>query len=1153
LLDLNYKILAIKLTAEWKKTIFLMVVLHFSTLCFGQKISLIEKNVPLKKVFEQINSQTGFGFFYDINDIKNINIDVNLNQASLDEALNQCLRDQPLIYKIVGKTIVVQAANNNHPLVYVKQPPILINGEVYGEENQPLPNVTVTVKGSNQVTFTDNKGNFRINVPKDRDTLFFSYIGFASQALAIGNDRFFRVNLMAQKNGLDEVVVTALNIKREQIQVGYAITQISGDEVATAREPTFIDALAGKVAGLVVQTPPNGPGGSSRIILRGNSSFSGSNQPLYVVDGVPINSNTRENTDDEAKVYGGVDPGDGLSSINPDDIESISILKGASASALYGGGAQSGVILITTKKAKKRQPTSVSFNSNTVWEKMIPYDHLQTEFGRGFYGRAYTITDINNPIYGLLNNSGDASGWSWGAKIEGQPFIDIDGKTKPYVAQTAAENFDRFFRVGLTATNSIAISKGYDNGAYRLSFSDTEDDLPMKNEGYEKYNGTLNIVQDFGKKLHVSFKVDLSRTLRLNAPLLRGDLRGAFGQIYPRIANTTNITLLDEKDAAGNFLSTYYSNPYVQVEKVSTNQSQDRALSLGNVSYDINDHLHLNFIGGLDYLNSKAVFGVFPNNVVNNSGYYQSTVDDQHRTDLRATLNYNAKFNKIKIDALAGAETQIVNQHQVVLSGADFIQPTTLAYDNLRTYYDSGDYHTPRYKTNSVFATGQLGYGNFLFLELTARNDWYSALSTNRPDFKNYLFYPSANLSFVFTNVLKIDPQVLSMGKLRVSKGETGSNPAPNLVDPTFTITGNANGLPSAQITGGVIAPARLQPETTTETEVGTELKFFGDQFLIDFDYYYKQTQNLLIPEQISSATTYHSVYVNAGNMYNKGVEFLLSGSPVKSNKFSWNISFNAAFNKNKVTALDPSSNPAGIDFYYNIFAKAGYPLGSIFGSSYQRAPNGQVVYQPENSETGDSGTPNSVIIAKNTNYTYLGSVNPDWSGGIGNTFTYKSFSFSFLIDGQFGGKIFENGAKWTNYFGNSDASLLGRDQVYIPDGVIKTATGYVKNTLPYSAFIQFNDNGSADKTIDESLVFSRTFIKLRQVILAYKVPEFILKKTFIKTATASLIGRNLFYLRKDLPTFDPESSDSIGQGFGFDSGGLPVSRTYGFNLNINF
>ncbi len=330
-------------------------------------------------------------------------------------------------------------------------------------------------------------------------------------------------------------------------------------------------------------------------------------------------------------------------------------------------------------------------------------------------------------------------------------------------------------------------------------------------------------------------------------------------------------------------------------------------------------------------------------------------------------------------------------------------------------------------------------------------------------------------------------------------------------------------------------------------------MKFFGDQFLIDFDYYYKQTQNLLIPEQISSATTYHSVYVNAGNMYNKGVEFLLSGSPVKSNKFSWNISFNAAFNKNKVTALDPSSNPAGIDFYYNIFAKAGYPLGSIFGSSYQRAPNGQVVYQPENSETGDSGTPNSVIIAKNTNYTYLGSVNPDWSGGIGNTFTYKSFSFSFLIDGQFGGKIFENGAKWTNYFGNSDASLLGRDQVYIPDGVIKTATGYVKNTLPYSAFIQFNDNGSADKTIDESLVFSRTFIKLRQVILAYKVPEFILKKTFIKTATASLIGRNLFYLRKDLPTFDPESSDSIGQGFGFDSGGLPVSRTYGFNLNINF
>jgi hypothetical protein len=257
------------------------------------------------------------------------------------------------------------------------------------------------------------------------------------------------------------------------------------------------------------------------------------------------------------------------------------------------------------------------------------------------------------------------------------------------------------------------------------------------------------------------------------------------------------------------------------------------------------------------------------------------------------------------------------------------------------------------------------------------------------------------------------------------------------------------------------------------------------------------------------------------------------------------------------VTALDPSIGVNGITHYYNIKSKVGYPLGSIFGSSYQRAPDGQIVYQLENSQTGDSGTPNSVIIAKNTNETYLGSANPDWSGGITNTITYKNFSFSFLIDGQFGGQVYEAGATWTNYFGNSKASLLGRDGTYIPNGVINTGTAsapvYVKNTLPYSSYIQFNDNGNADKIIDQSNIFSRTFIKFRQVSLAYALPKSLLTKTPIRSATFSLIARNLFFIRKDLPTFDPEASDSINQGFGYDSGGLPTSRTYGFNLNVSF
>ncbi len=1146
----------ISLIMKLTTLIILVALLQCSARGFSQKINLNETNTPLKKVLQQINKQTGYAFFYDSKDVANKSVSVQLKDASVEEALSKCLQNQDLSYKIIAKTIVLQ--QEDQVTKSAGTAPIVIKGKVTDDKNGILPGVTIKLKNGTASTVTDINGNFSISVPDDKAILVFTYIGFTPQELPAGAGSAMVVKLLPGSNSLDAVVVTALGIKKEEKRIGYSITQVSGEEVSTTREPTFVNALAGKVAGLVVQSPPNGDGGSSRVILRGYSSFSGSNQPLYVIDGVPINSNTRENTDDQSKVYGGSDPGDGLNSINPDDIETISILKGASAAALYGGGAQAGVILITTKKGKKGAGVGVTFNSNTVFEKMIPYDNLQTEYGRGYYGRIYTAADDTVSFFygGLGNNSGDPPGWSWGAKIEGQPFLDIDGKTKPYVLQSAAENFDRFYKIGITSTNSVALTKGYDDGSYRISLSDTRDDSPTPGEGYERYNAVFNLNQDFGKRFHTSFKVDLSRVLRLNAPLERGDGRGSMGQSYPRIANTTDITLLDAKDADGNFLSTYTANPYVQLEKVKNDQTQNRVLTSANLTYDITDHLHANVITGLDYINTDGVFAVFPNNVTNNSGIYQTSTYQQQRTDVRGTLNYDTKFKDFSLTVLAGVESQNASQYSLTMGGSNFIDPSQLNFSNLKTVNLPTELHSPRSETNSVFAQADLGYKNYLFLEVTGRNDWYSALTSNLSNSKNYLAYPSANLSYVFSDALHIDPKILSFGKLRAAFGQTGSNPTPQRTDLTFTSQGALNGIPLSEVTNNSAPPASLKPEVTTESEIGTELKFFGNRLSLDADYYYKKSDNFLLPITISNSTTFSSVYVNAGNMYDKGFEVLLAGTPIKTRDFDWDVSFNAAKNKNMVTALAPGLG-TGIDLYYNIEARVGYPLGSIFGSTYQRAPNGQIVYQPENSQTGDSGTPNSVIIAKNSGDNYLGTANPDWSGGITNTFTYKDFSFSFLIDGQFGGQVYEADAIWTNYFGNSKASLLGRDGTYIPNGVINTGTAsapvYVKNTLPYSAYIQFNDNGNADKIINESNVFSRTFIKFRQVSLAYKIPKSILRNTFIRSATFSLIGRNLFYIRKDLPTFDPEASDSIGTGFGYDSGGSPTSRTYGFNLNVSF
>ena len=537
----------ISLIMKLTTLIILVALLQCSARGFSQKINLNETNAPLKKVLQQINKQTGYAFFYDSKDVANKSVSVQLKDASVDEALSKCLQNQDLSYKIIAKTIVLQQEDQVAKSSGTAPAFIIIKGKVTDEKDQTLPGVTIKLKSGAASTVSDANGDFSISVPDDKAILVFTYIGFTPQELPVSASTAMVVKLLPSSNSLDAVVVTALGIKKEEKRIGYSITQVSGEEVSTTREPTFVNALAGKVAGLVVQSPPNGDGGSSRVILRGYSSFSGSNQPLYVIDGVPINSNTRENTDDQSKIYGGSDPGDGLNSINPDDIETISILKGASAAALYGGGAQAGVILITTKKGKKGAGVGITFNSNTVFEKMIPYDNLQTEYGRGYYGRIYTAADDTVSFFygGLGNNSGDPPGWSWGAKIEGQPFLDIDGKTKPYVLQSAAENFDRLYKIGITSTNSVALTKGYDDGSYRISLSDTRDDSPTPGEGYERYNAVFNLNQDFGKRFHTSFKVDLSRVLRLNAPLERGDGRGSMGQSYPRIANTTDITLLD--------------------------------------------------------------------------------------------------------------------------------------------------------------------------------------------------------------------------------------------------------------------------------------------------------------------------------------------------------------------------------------------------------------------------------------------------------------------------------------------------------------------------------------------------------------------------------------------------------------------------------
>lgn len=1036
------------------------------------------------------------------------------------------------------------------------------------EDGEPLPGVSVLVKGTTTGTSTDANGKYTLNIADlQAATLVFSFVGFTSEEVVLGGRTVLDMSLTPDIKQLSEVVVTALGIQRETKSLGYAVTEVEGSELQITREPSFVNALAGKVAGLVVNTGTNGAGSASKVTIRGNASF-GNNQPLYVVDGLPIDNTFRGTVDDGGAVWGGTDPGDGLANLNPDDIESISVLKGVSAAALYGNRAQGGVILITTKKGRKGQGLGISFNSNTVLEQMIPYDDYQDVYGVGLFGTlpAPTASDFR---YAL----------AWGPKFSDvETFTDFDGVVRPYVHQSTKENFKRFYDIGVSTTNSLAISGASDKSTYRLSLSHTYNESPSPgNSDMKRYNMTFRGTTDIGEKLHADYKIDLSRTDRIGKNLLRGDGRGAVGRVFSRMSNTMNIDLMRQKNESGNYIYSGYVNPWPGIELVQADDYRDRMIALTKLTYDITNTLSATVQGSVDVSNVDDILFVNPNSFSDNSGLLNQTKQEIEEDNVLAMLSYNKDLSDFSMSVNVGTQHRFYKNSSLNVVGRNFVLDDLLDWSNIpalsgsspNTSISSPDIQK---KVNSVFGSAQFGYKDLVFLELTGRNDWATSLSSIRKGFyDNSLFYPSANLSFAFTDVINVFPNTLSFGKLRASWGQTGSDFDAHLTDLTFLIEDSNNGVDNATINGSTLPPTNIKPETTTEIEIGTQLNFFADRLSVDFAFYNRKTTDFLLSSAVSQSTGFSSVYLNAGSMRNRGIELLITGFPVKTKEFSWEVSVNLARNKNKVLELTEELKETGIQHYEVVRSLPGYPMGSIFGTPIRRGPNGEIIYRQVDSD-GDNindavvyergqvtydanGNPlrdaNNAIIVDNQ--VYLGTGNPDFTAGIYNTFRYKGFSFSALIDGQFGGSIFSDTHKWASYFGLTQESLVGREGDYVPVGLINSSGNdnnpvYVQNNLPLDPLDQYTGTGF---NITEMHTFDNSFIKFRQVTLGYRFSSALLGKLPFRSVTVSLIGRNLFYIRKDVPIVDPNSADTIGNGFGFETNGLPSSRTYGFNINF--
>ena len=1028
---------------------------------------------------------------------------------------------------------------------------VMVKGKVTEENGDPLFGVNVLLKGTAQGVITDDQGEYAIQANIGQ-TLTFSYIGFNTQEKLISTADPINVS-MATANVLDEVVVTALGISRDKKALQYSVTEIDGGNFTQARVNNVGNALSGRVAGVNVTPMSTGPAGSSRVIIRGNKTLGGANQPLYVIDGVPID-NSQQGT---VGLWGGSDSGDGLSSINPDDIENITVLKGANAAALYGSRGGNGVINITTKKGSKRKGIGVEFNTNNVAEQLVDLSELQTSYGQGSYinGVATKPTTVQQ-----------ASDWGlqgWGPKMDGSQVMGIDGQTHPY--SYAGNNFDRFYRTGFATTNGLAFTGGTGTQNFRLGLTDLRSTSIVPNSGFDRLNVSVATDSKFGKRLTLTGKVLYSKENAKNRPRV-SDSPGNANEAIWRLPN--NINIEDTKgdpnkpgampagyDAAlyssanrqignenlSNYNDFWGSNAYWSAYQFKDNSKRDRVTASAQLKYDITDFLYIMGRVSTDFYNTKRE-NLTPQGTGFQLGggineFFQKNSED----NLDAMLGFDKTFGKLSVNAFVGGNQQRGKFERISAGGTGFSVPFFHALNvaNNRNfgygYSESG--------INSLYGSAELGWNNYLYITATARQDWFSIL--NGKD----ILYPSVGGSFIFSDAFReAMPSWLSYGKLRASwaqVGLTGSLGAYQLSQP-YGLNGSPHlGKNMASFSNkGTIANPNLNPALSTELEFGADLKFFNGRLGLDIGVYQQKTTDDILNATISTASGFNSTSVNIGELENKGIEFLLSGTPIETKNFVWDVSLNFAKNNNKVISLIEGLNELTFEesrtrttFIKHI---VGEPFGVITGVT-QKMLNGKPVFT-------DEGLP-----VRNDLYEKIGESVANFTGGVNNSFTWKGLNLNFLIDFKSGGDIHSGTNQSIDGWGFSERSLQGRagEAPLVISGVNEKGEPLNITLTPQQARNYWGNLGGRNAA---AYIYDASFVKLRQLTLGYSLPKSILTGTQIQNVGISIVARNLAILSKHTPNIDPESSYSFNGGAqGLDYFALPSTRSVGVNLNVTF
>lgn len=1017
---------------------------------------------------------------------------------------------------------------------------IAVQGVVKDQSGEPLIGVGVKVKGTTMGTVTDFDGKFNLSVPSTSSVLEFSYIGYATQDVKVGSNTSFNVVMKDNAKAMDEVVVTALGIKRQKRSLGYSTTDVKGDEFTEARDINIGNALSGKVAGVSVGNNATGVGGSSRVVIRGNSSISGNNQPLYVIDGVPFDNSNQGN----AGQWGGMDLGDGLASVSPDDIADIQVLKGAAASALYGYRGGNGAILITTKSGKKGKPISIELNNNLTFNTIYDYRDYQKVYGLGTQGAA--------PSDEISARSTPSS--SWGARMEGQDAVNFLGNPYKY---SYVDNWDNFYRTGITNSTSLSFSGASENVTYRFGISNLADRGILPNSSLSQQGINMNTTYDITKKLHLTvtanYTFDKSKGRsglsdgngNTNATLLylgnsfdvRWLERGAPGAQWGSTASGAELT-------AGN--NKYFNNPYWLQYRKTNDLNRNRLTAGATLRYDIFDWLYAQGAVTRDGYNLEFKQVQPVGAAADPEGFITEYTKNYSEMNLNYLLGFNREFGDWSVGATFGGNAMRNISKEWGVNGA---KPFLI--NGIESPNNTGNRPMTKkyaeYRVNSIYGTADIGYKNQLFLNLTGRNDWFSTLSKSN----NHYFYPSVTTSWVFTDTFSEKPDWLSFGKVRLgyASASNGTDPYRNALYYEFNDY-KVNSQSVANVKGDIAPNADLKPVKISEWETGLNLSLFENRLNLDLALYYKKTKDDILKVGISNSSGYNYKIMNLGEIRNKGIEIMLSGVPVQTRDFTWNSSFNLAINDNKVLELGGAESLV-LDGGYarsgdvSIQVVKDKSYGQIYGYKYQRDDQGKVVFKDG-------------IAQRSAEKEYLGSGVYKTTGGWRNDFSYKNWTFAFLLDFKLGAKIFSGTNMGLYSSGLHKNTLQGRESdptkdKIVGNGVMLNSEGkYVPNTVGVSA--QDYWTGIVSNSIAEEFVYNASFLKLREVSLGYTLPKSIFaNQNVVKSITLSLVARNLWTIVKHTDNIDPESAYNNSNAQGLELNGYPATRSFGFNVNVKF